>query len=436
MITLKYVRDNPQIVKADLKKRGDDEKYAWIDEILESDAKWRSLLLDSEKLRKDRNELNAQVSKLKKEGKDASSVIEQVKEIPKKIADIEETQNKIKADIDYKLLRLPNILHESVKTGRGEEDNTTVKIVGDATKPKIKLKSHVDIISEQDLCDTERAGKVSGSRFYFLKNDLVRMDLALQQYALDILQKSGYTIVLPPFMIRKKYYEGATDLSDFENVMYRIESRDEESAKEEDTLYLIATSEHAIAAMHSGEIFEEKQLPLKYAGVSPCFRREAGSHGKDTKGIFRVHQFNKVEQFIFSRHEDSWNLFEELQKNAEKIVSGLGIPYRVVSMCTAEMGTVAAKKHDIEVWMPAQGQYRELISCSNCTEYQATRLGIRYRTSEGNKFVHTLNSTAVATTRAIVAIIENFQEVDGSIVIPKALRPYMGGQEKITAKKN
>jgi seryl-tRNA synthetase len=249
--------------------------------------------------------------------------------------------------------------------------------------------------------------------------------MALINFALEELKNKGYVLVEPPFMMRKKPYEGVTDLADFEEMLYKIEEED---------LYLIATSEHAIAAMHMNEVLDEKDLPLRYAGISACFRKEAGSHGRDTRGIFRTHQFNKVEQFIFCKPEDSWKMHEELRENAEYLAQKLELPYRLVSVCTGDIGTVAAKKYDLEVWMPAQNSYREIVSCSNCTDYQARRLNIKYREIKGKPpkdFVHTLNSTAIATGRTIVAILENYQQKDGSIIIPTVLRKYMGGIERI-----
>ncbi|MEM3592402.1 MAG: serine--tRNA ligase, partial [Candidatus Micrarchaeia archaeon] len=254
---------------------------------------------------------------------------------------------------------------------------------------------------------------------YYLKNDLVLLDMALQRMVMELMVKKGFTPVYPPFMLKRKPYEGVTDLGTFEEALYKIEGED---------LYLISTSEHPIAAMHMGEIIEEERLPLKYVGISACFRKEAGAHGKDTKGIFRVHQFNKIEQFVFCKPEDSWNIHEELIRNAEEIFQKIEVPYRIVNICTGEIGIVAAKKYDLEAWMPAQNTYREMISCSNCTSYQAIRLNIRYGKvgAEGKEYVHTLNSTAIATPRAIVAIMENHQDRDGSIIIPKAVVPYFG----------
>jgi seryl-tRNA synthetase len=280
-----------------------------------------------------------------------------------------------------------------------------------------------------DIIDIERAGKVSGSRFFYLKKEGVLLDMALLSFALEEIVKKGYLAVEPPYLMRRDAYEGVTALSDFEDVLYKIENED---------LYLIATSEHPMAAMFKNEVLKEENLPLKLVGISACFRKEAGIHGKDTRGIFRTHQFNKIEQFIFCTPEESWKLHEELIHNAEELVQKLGLPYRVVNVCTGDIGTVAAKKYDIEAWMPAQNAYREIISCSNCTDYQARRLNIRYREKEGaptKGFVHTLNSTAIATGRTIVAILENFQQEDGTIVVPKVLRKYMSDIEKISLKR-
>jgi seryl-tRNA synthetase len=270
--------------------------------------------------------------------------------------------------------------------------------------------------------DLERAGKVSGAGFYYLKNTLVLLDYAIMRYAMDFLAKRGYTLIEPPLMLQRKPYEGVVDLGDFESVMYRAEGEE---------LYLIATSEHPMAAMFMDEVLDLKDLPVKLAGVSTCFRREIGTHGKYTKGLFRVHHFNKVEQFIFSNPGESWKLHEELQRNAEQLYQGLGLHYRVVNVCTGDIGSLAAKKYDIETWM-ADGKYREAGSNSNCTDYQARRLGIRYREKEGQApagFVHTLNNTALATSRIMVAILEQFQQRDGSVKIPKVLWPYMGGMK-------
>jgi seryl-tRNA synthetase len=275
----------------------------------------------------------------------------------------------------------------------------------------------------------ERAGKVSGARFFYLKNQVAQLDMALMSFAIEELMKKGFTPIIPPYLMNREAYEGVTALGDFADVLYKVENED---------LYLIATSEHPMAAMYMNEVLKEQDMPLKLAGISTCFRKEAGAHGKDTRGIFRTHQFNKIEQFIFCKPEDSTKLHEELLLNGEELLQKLELPYRVVNVCTGDIGTVAAKKYDIEAWMPAQNGYREVVSCSNCTDYQGRRLGIRYREKEGaapKGFVHTLNSTAVATGRTIVAIIENNQQENGSIKIPGVLRKYMSDREEIDKKR-
>jgi seryl-tRNA synthetase len=270
-----------------------------------------------------------------------------------------------------------------------------------------------------DLVDLERAAKIAGARFYFLKNDLVQLNHALIQYAMDFLSQKNYTLVQPPYLINRDSMEGAIIAEDFENVIYKVENED---------LYLIGTSEHAVAAMHSDEILDGADLPLRYAGVSPCFRKEAGAHGKDQKGIFRVHQFEKIEQFVFSRPEDSWKEHEQMLSIAEEFYQNLGIPYKVMLLSSGDMGKISAKTYDIEAWMGGQSAYREIVSCSNCLDFQARRLKIRFRdkTNEQTQYLHTLNSTLVATTRTMVAIIENFQTKDGHITIPQVLQKYIG----------
>src|SRR3989344_438049 len=421
MLELKFIRENPEIVRKDLKRRNDAEKMKLVDELLELDVEHRKLMGQSQELRARRNNVALEINQLKKEGMDIRQKIEEAKNLPRMIEEVEKKQNEIWQKINTILYQIPNILHESVPTGATPDDNITVKEIGKKPEFDFEPKSHVDLI-EPKLADIERAGKIAGARFYFLKNELVMLDFALQKFALDILYKKNYTLIEPPFMMRRQAYEGVTDLKDFEDVMYKIEGED---------LYLIATSEHPMAAMYMDEVLEEKDLPIKMAGISPCFRKEAGAHGKDTKGIFRVHQFNKIEQFIFSKPEESWQLHEELLKNTEEIFKKLKLSYRIVNICTADIGTVAAKKYDIEVYYPVQKQYREACSISNCTSYQAARLNVKYRSAEGNRYVHTLNATAVATTRAMAAIIENYQNKDGSITIPTVLHKYMDGLKKI-----
>jgi seryl-tRNA synthetase len=427
MLEMKFIREHPDTVKADLQRRGAVDKLAWVDELLQNDQKWRSLQVQANALRQQRNKLTEQIAKLRKQGQDAAPVMREAEAIPDKIRELEQEAGNVRERINQTLMQLPNIMHESVPTGKDEHDNVEIRKWGTPPQFPFKPLDHIDLATKLDLVDLERAARVAGARFYYLKKDLVRLNYALIGYALDFIAQKGYTVMQPPYLLKREVLSGAVALSDFEDVIYKIEGED---------LYLLATSEHALNAFHFGEILDGKTLPLRYGGVSPCFRKEAGAHGRDTKGIFRVHQFEKVEQFVFCRPEDSWKEHEKLIANAEELFQALKLPYRVVNVCSGDLGTVAAKKYDLEVWLPGQNTYREAVSCSNCTSYQAVRSNVRYRdrTSDPTEYVHTLNSTFVATERTLIAIMENFQQSDGSIAIPEVLRSYMNGQDAIRAK--
>jgi seryl-tRNA synthetase len=419
MLDIRFIRAQPEIVKADLRKRNDPEKIAWVDDLLRKDARSRELKAETDTLRQRRNTIARDINAAKKAGQDASDLMAEAAALPQKIRACDTEQEEIRSTIHHYLMRLPNILHDSVPVGKDDSENVEIKRVGIPRTAGFELRNHGQLAADKNWADFERATKIAGAGFYFLKGSLVLLDLALQRYALDMLAGKGFTPIIPPYMINRSSYEGVTDLADFENVMYKIDG---------DDAYLIATSEHPIGAMYRDEIFEEKDLPLRLAGISACFRREIGAHGLDTKGLFRVHQFTKVEQFVFCKPEDSWPIHEELLTNAEELCSGLGLPYRVVNICTGDIGTVAAKKYDIEVWMPRENAYKEVVSCSNCTSYQAVRLNIKVRDRkdfESKQYIHTLNSTAVATSRVIRAILENYQQRDGSVEVPEVLRPYM-----------
>lgn len=417
MLDIKFIRDNPDAVRKDLEKRNEKEKLEWLEDLLKSDVEYRKSLQENQKLRQRRNEATDEINRLKKKGEDFREKVQEAKELPSKIKQSDERIEELKGKIEFYLMRLPNILHESVPQGKDSSDNVVVGEWGEKPKFDFELKPHGELLQEKGLADFEKAAEVSGHGFYYLMGDIARLELALINFAVDFLTKKGYVLIEPPLMLRRKPYEGVTDLKDFETMMYKVEGED---------LLLIATSEHPIAAMLMNETFDEKKLPMKLIGLSPCFRKELGSHSIDTKGLFRVHHFNKIEQFIFCKPEDSWKLHEELLSNAEEIFQKLKIPYRVVNICTGDIGIVAAKKYDIEAWFPRENLYREVISCSNCTAYQATRLSIKYKKGEEKEFVHTLNSTALATGRAIRAIVENFQQKDGSIEVPAVLQKYMG----------
>ncbi|MGC9129897.1 MAG: serine--tRNA ligase [Candidatus Micrarchaeia archaeon] len=428
MINAKYVRDNLEAIKASLSKRQMDYP---IERILQLDKEWREIKTETQKLEEKRNKESLEIANLKKSGK-SKEAEEKIKELAEIKNKIEENKKKLEAyekELNELLWNMPNILHESVPYGKDSNDNVEIKRVGE---PKDReLPGHEEILKKLDMIDLEDAAKVAGARFYYLKSDIALLELSLIRFAIDTLVKKGYTLIAPPHMMKREYYKGVTALGDFEDALYRVgESKEAMQNKNiehvEDELFLISTSEHPIAAMHANYVFSANELPKKYVGWSPCFRREAGAHGKDTKGIFRVHQFYKVEQFIFSRQEDSWKYHEELRENEEEIFKALGIPYRIVNICTGDIGIVAAKKYDLEAYLPVQKKYGEMCSCSNCTDWQSMRLDIKYDEKNERKYVHTLNATAIATERAIVAIVENYANEDGTITVPEVLVPYMG----------
>lgn len=421
MLDAKIIRDQPQIIKDMLAKR--QIRFPF-EELLDLDRKRRSLITEAQDLKHKRNVVSEQIALKKKRGEDASNAISEMKLIADRISALDNEINSAEKRYHELMLSLPNLIHESVPAGKDETDNVEVRRWGDPRKFNFKVKDHIDLALSLDLIDLNRAAKISGARFYFLKGDLVKLNHALIQFGLDFLRKKKYTLTQPPYLINRKAMEGAVIVSDFGDVIYKVE---------DDDLYMIGTSEHAIVAMHMDEIFDAKQLPIRYAGISPCFRKEAGAHGRDTKGIFRVHQFEKVEQFVFARPEDSWAEHEGMIQNAEEFFRLLGIPYRVVLLCTADLGKISAKTYDLEAWMPGQDTYREVVSCSNCLDYQARRLGVKYREkpNEESKFVHTLNSTLVATERTLVAMLENYQTERGTIMVPDVLQPYMDGMKEI-----
>lgn len=429
MLDIKLIRENPAQVRENLARRHDPEKLELLDHVIETDQKWRELTGRVNDLRRKRNEISSQIGRVMKEGGDASSLKKEAGEIPSQLKELESQMSSLQEDLRNGLMRLPNMLHESVPFGADDHDNVEIRRWGEAPVFDFEPKSHAEITEALGIADFERAAKTAGAGFYYLRNEFALLDHAIQRYAIDFLLKKGYALIQPPFMIRRAAYEGVTDLADFESVMYKIEDED---------LYLIATSEHSVGSMLMNETVLAEHLPIKLCGISPCFRREIGQHGRYTKGIFRVHQFHKIEQFIFSGPEQSWELHEELQRNSELLYEGLGLHYRVVNVCTGDMGSIASKKYDIECWM-ADGEFRETGSNSNCTDYQARRLNVKYRLKEGVKpegFVHTLNNTAIATSRTMIALIEQYQQEDGTILIPEALRPYMNGMQVIDGSLN
>ena len=416
MLDPKILRENPEIIRKMLKDRAVNFS---LEDLIRLDKERRELILKTDELRKKKNEIALEIAQRKKSAKDAIPLIEQMTQVSEMLSGLEAIQNKTELEYAKLALTLPNLLHESVPIGKDETNNKEVRKWGRIPQFDFKVKDHIDISQNLDLIDLERAAKVAGARFYYLKNDLVKLNQALIHYALDFLSERNYTPIQTPYMINRSSMEGAIIANDFEDVIYKIEG---------DDLYLIGTSEHAVASMHSDEILEGKNLPIKYAGVSPCFRKEAGAHGRDQKGIFRVHQFEKVEQFVFSRPEESWKEHEQMLAVVEEFYQKLEIPYRIMILSSGDLGKISAKTYDLEAWMAGQNNYREIVSCSNCLDFQARRLKIRFRdrTNDQPRYLHTLNSTLVATSRTLVSILENFQTKDGHVEVPKILQKYVG----------
>lgn len=428
MLDIKLIRENPSLVRENLKRRNDPEKLKFLEELIACDSKWRELQTKLNKSRQKRNEINIEIIRLKKQGKNVSRQLKEAEKISQDIKKLEEQAEKYQAREKLLLMKIPNLLHESVPVGKDESDNVEIKKWGSPPKFDFKPRNHLEIAEKLGLIDTERARKVSGAGFVYLKDELVLLDQAIQKFAIDFLIKRGFTLLEPPMMVNRKAYEGMIgDPFDFAEASYKIEGEE---------LFLIPTAEYPLGALFADEVFNKDNLPVKLCGVSPSFRKEVGTHGKYTKGLFRMHQFNKVEQFIFCSPGDSWKILEELQQNAEELYQQLGLHYRVVVLCSGDTGSKAAKTYDIEVWM-ADGKFREVGSNSNCTDFQARRLNIRFREGPGKPvagFIHTLNNTALATSRTMIAILEQFQQKDGSVIIPEVLRQYMNGIEKLEKK--
>ena len=416
MLDMKIVRQDPEKIQKMLRDRYVEFD---LDSLLDLDKKRREYILSTDDLRKKKNEMSLKIAEAKKAGQDADKIIQEMQLVSRQLTELEETQNKTELEYSKLILTLPNIFDQTVPIGEDNSANKEVKKWGNIPKFDFQVSDHIDITQKLNLVDLQRAAKTAGARFYYLRGDLVKLNQSLIQFALDFLDDKGFTLFQPPYMINKKSMEGAIIAEDFKDVIYKIDDED---------LYLIGTAEHAMASMYADEILDGASFPMRCAAISPCFRKEAGAHGKDQKGIFRVHQFEKVEQFVFSRPEDSWEEHEKMIAITEEFFQKLEIPYRVMLLSSGDMGKISAKTYDLETWMAGQNAYRETASCSNCLEYQARRLKIRFRdrTNEDTKYVHTLNSTLVATERTMVAIIENFQTKDGHIEIPRELQKYVG----------
>lgn len=427
MLDIKLFREKPDEILASEKKRF--RSTINVEKVIETDKKWREALQKLNDLRAEKNKLSRSFKEASKQGKEK---VEELKnrsvQIGKEIEELEPIMEQLVKERDEYRYKVGNLVHESVPVSDNEENNKIERQVGKLPEFSFIPKNHVELVQSVDGVNVEKAAVIAGSRFYYLKADLVYLNLALIKFAIDTLVERGFTPFQTPFFIKHEVIKAAAELADFEDTLYKVTGDSGEN------LYLIATSEQTLAALHWEEIIDLKSLPRKYCGFSSCFRREAGSHGKDTLGIFRVHQFEKVEQFIFCAAEDSWKMHEELIANAEAIYTKLKIPYRVINIVSGAINDNAAKKYDLEGWFPASKTYRELVSCSNCLDYQARKLNIRYGIlgdPDSYQIVHTLNSTTIATERAICCILENYQQEDGSVKVPDVLVPYMNGKTVI-----
>ncbi len=426
MLDAKYVREHAEELKETIKRqKREKELQPVLYEVLEEEEKWRKLKYEADGLRKQRNTLSQQINEAKKKGDDAIPLLKEAQAIPDKIKAVEERMRKLEAEfLTPKLRKLPNVMHQDVPYGKDDTENPEVKKWGDPRKFDFPVKNHVELCEALGLADFDASAKTSGNGFYFLKGDLALLQQALIRFAIDKMTSKGYVYVEPPLMVRKHVLDAAMDSEGFDQSIYKIVE------KSDDPLCMIGTAEHVILGMHEGETIKEEDLPKKYAGYSMCFRQEIGSHGINEKGLWRTHQFNKVEQFIFCTPEQSWELYDELMQNSEEILQELEIPYRIIEICTGDLALWKARSHDLEVWRPTTESYGEVMSLSNCTVYQAMDLGTRFVRKNGERgVVHTLNNTALASSRIMVAILENNQKKDGSVTIPKVLRQYMGGKE-------
>jgi len=412
MLDIKLVRSNPDVVRAALQRRGSTQS---LDEFLAVEAERRRLTTEVESMRAQRKSASDAIATVKKEGGDAAEAIAAMRALGDTIKERERELEAVETRMHALLLDIPNLVADDVPSG-GEDDSVELRRVGEPRSFDFEPKDHLDLGLALDLVDMERAARASGSRFAFLKGDLVLLQFALVRLGLEVVAEKGFRPVVPPVLVREEAMYGTGFLPTDEQQIYRTTDGD----------CLVGTSEVPLAAMHMEEFLEAECLPLRYAGYSTCFRREAGAAGKDTRGIFRVHQFDKVEMFSFCLPEQAEFEHELILSAEEDLLQLLGLPYRVVNIAAGDLGAPAAKKYDCEAWLPGQGRYRELTSCSNCTDYQARRLDCRYRTEKGPRFVHTLNGTAIAIGRTLIAIMENYQRADGSFEVPKVLRPSVG----------
>lgn len=418
MLDIRFIKENPKLVKENIKKKYQDNKLILVDKIVEDYSRILKLKKEAEELRHRRNKLSLEINSLVKRKVDASQVIKEVKGIPGKIKDLEDKKHELELEMSSQILQIPNLMHSSVPKGKDHTQNKVIKKFGKIPKFNFQIKNHAELGEQLDVLDFDSSAETSGNGFYYMKGKLALLNNALIRFVIDFMSSKKYEYIETPLMISKKVAAAAGDLEAFEKALYKIESEE---------LYMIPTAEHSLLGMHSNKNFLEDNLPKKYFSYSMCFRKEIGSHGINEKGLWRTHQFNKVEQFIFCSPKDSWKMYEELRKNTEQIFQKLKLPYRIIESCSGDLGNWKAKSEDIEVYRPTTKQYEEVTSLSNCTDFQARDLNIKLSDKKGNKeVIHTLNNTAIATSRALVAIMENYQTKNGEIKVPAVLQKYLG----------
>ena len=424
MIDIKFLRENPDVVKENIKKKFQDEKLVLVDEVIDLDIKNRESKLNGDNLRAERKSLSNEIGNLMKQGKkeEAESIKSKVQEINAKLEENEKLEAKYSEEIKSRMMKIPNIMDASVPIGKDDSENVEVEKFGDPNVPNYEIPHHADIIAKFNGLDKESAGRTSGVGFYYLVGDIARLHEAMISYARDFMIDNGFTFCIPPFMIRSNVVNGVMSFEEMDAMMYKIEGED---------LFLIGTSEHSMIGRYKDQIVDEASLPTAMTSYSPCFRKEIGSHGLEERGLYRVHQFEKQEMIVLCKPEESMDWYNKMKDMSIKLFQNLDIPVRQLDCCSGDMADLKVKSCDIEAWSPRQQKYFEVCSCSTLGDAQARRLGIRYKSKEGNKFVHTLNNTVLATPRALIALLECNYNEDGSVNIPKVLQPYMGGKEKL-----
>ncbi len=428
MIDIKLIREERDLVKENIKKKFQDEKLPLVDEVYELDVKYRNTKKEADDLRSKKNQLSEQIGKLMKDKKkeEALKIKEDIGSISFKIANLENEETKLEEEIKEKMMVIPQIIDESVPIGRDDSENVELERFGEPTLPEYEIPYHADICESLCGLDKEAAGRTSGNGFYFLMGDIARLHSSLLAYARDFMIDKGFTYFIPPFMIRSDVVTGVMSFEEMDAMMYKIEGED---------LYLIGTSEHSMIGRFKGQIIKEEELPITLTSYSPCFRKEVGAHGLEERGLYRVHQFEKEEMVVLCRPEEAMDWYHKMWKYTVEFFRSLDIPVRTLECCSGDLADLKVKSCDVEAWSPRQQKYFEVGSCSTLGEAQARRLGIRMKTSKGNKYVATLNNTVLATPRGLIAFLENNYQSDGSIKIPKALQPYMGGVKTLIPKK-